>query len=118
MQLRTLQGRLVAEVPAEGPTLSSEQDALDLIGELYGLEAEWVLIPVARVDDEFFQLSNRRAGLFLQKFVNYGLRVAFVGDLAEQLAASKSLRDFVYESNRGGQLRFIRDASELGPTGR
>lgn len=45
--------------------------------------------------------------------MNYGLRLALIGDLSEQLAASKALRDFVYESNRGGHLRFARHVDEL-----
>lgn len=35
------------------------------------------------VSDEFFALSTRLAGEILQKFVNYGIRLAVYGDFSE-----------------------------------
>ena len=49
----------------------------------------------------------------MQKFANYGLRLAVVGDIAEPLGASAALRDFVRESNRGRQVWFVADGDEL-----
>jgi hypothetical protein len=53
------------------------------------------------------------AGEVVQKFVNYRLRLAIVGDLTTHLAVSAALRDFVRESNRGRQLWFVADDAEL-----
>jgi Domain of unknown function (DUF4180) len=44
------------------------------------------------------------AGEFAQKFVNYRLRLAIVGDISQHLAGSEALCDFVAETNRGNQL--------------
>ena len=49
----------------------------------------------------------------IQKFVNYGVAVAFVGDVSEAIAASTALRDFVRESNRGRHVWFVTDMVEL-----
>ena len=103
----------VFRVPEDGPLLRSEQDALDVMGMAYGEEAEIIAIPVARLDPDFFRLSTRVAGLFLQKLTNYGQRVAIVGDIGEWVAESNALRDFVTESNRRGAVLFVDDASEL-----
>ena len=104
----------VWDVPAEGPPLSSEEDARDLIGETYGSGADVVAIPVERLAPDFWTLSNQKAGHFIQKFVNYGLRVAIVGDVSAQVEKSKALRDFVYESNRRGrELRFVPSRESL-----
>jgi hypothetical protein len=102
------------DVPAEGPLLSSEDDARDLIGETYGSGAEVIAIPVARLAPDFWLLSNQKAGHFIQKFVNYGLRVAIIGDVSGYVDKSKALRDFVYESNRRGrELRFVPSRESL-----
>jgi hypothetical protein len=53
------------------------------------------------------------AGGVVQKFVNYRLRLAIVGDVAEHVTASTALRDFVREANRGGQTWFVADEAEL-----
>ena len=63
-----------------GPLLGSEQAALDVTGGALGHQPDWVVITVARLDADFFRLDTRLAGGIVQKFVNYGLRLAIVGD--------------------------------------
>ena len=103
----------VHHIPAEGPLLSSGADALGLIyGDGAGA-AEWIAVPVARLDPSFFTLSSGVAGDFVQKFANYGVRLAVVGDISGPLAESAALRDFVRESNRGRQIWFVAAEDEL-----
>ena len=45
--------------------------------------------------------------------MNYRIRLAIVGDLGEYTAESDALRDYVWESNRGDQVWFVRDDEEL-----
>jgi len=97
----------IVELDADGPLLSSEADAVDLLGELYGTGADWLAIPVGRLAPDLFVLSNQKAGFFLQKLVNYGMKAAIVGDIAGFTAQSAPLRDFVRESNRGHHMRFV-----------
>lgn len=101
-------------VPAEGEALGSSEDALALIGEAFGHGAAWVALPSSRLRPDFFQLRNRMAGEFLQKFATYKVNIAIVGDIAEQLAGSEALRAFVVESNRGDAVWFLPDLAELG----
>lgn len=96
-------------VDAEGQKIGREADAADLIGQIYGSEAEWVAIPLSRLDDDMLQLSNRKLGLFIQKLVNYRLKVAIIGDVGGAMAASKAFNDFVVESNRGEIVWFVPD---------
>ncbi len=100
-------------VPAEGPQIASEADALDLIGEAGFSGADTLVIPVSRLSPDFFRLSTGLAGAILQKCTNYRLRVAIVGDISEYTAKSGPLRDFVYESNRHGAVRFLASETEL-----
>ncbi len=106
-------GLVVFTCPAAGPPLRTEQDALDIIGTAVYGHADIAVIPAARVDPSMFDLSTRSLGQFLQKFVNYRLPVAFVGDISAHVARSGPLRDFVAESNRGRQVWFLADDNEL-----
>lgn len=112
-QATTLGRAVVWLCAADGPPLGSEQAALDLIGEAYGSGATLIAIPVARLAPGFLTLSTRIAGGAIQKFVNYGFQVAFIGDIAEAVAASDALRDFVRESNRGRHVWFLDDLDAL-----
>ncbi|MCG6498084.1 DUF4180 domain-containing protein [Kitasatospora sp. A2-31] len=100
-------------VPADGAPIREERDATDLIGEAFGCGATWVVLPVARLHQDFFRLGTRVAGGIVQKFVNYRIGLVVLGDIAHHVAASDALRDFVRESNRGRQLWFLADEAEL-----
>jgi hypothetical protein len=108
-----LSGRNVFLCPAEGPAIARESDAVDLIGETYGLEVDWIAVPASRLSADFLVLRTGLAGAFLQKLVTYGLRAAIVGDVSREAATSKPLADFIRESNRGGHVWFVRDEAEL-----
>lgn len=57
------------------------------------------------VVEEFFRLSSGLAGDILQKFINYHMKLAVVGDFSKY--TSKPLHDFIYESNRGNDFFFV-----------
>ncbi|PYC69673.1 DUF4180 domain-containing protein [Micromonospora arborensis] len=95
-----------------GPTVATEQDALDLVGAAF-LGAQVVAVPANRLDERFFSLGTRFAGDVMQKFVNYRLRLAVVGDISAQLAESSALRALVQESNQGGHIWFLPDLDAL-----
>ena len=86
--------------------LTDEQTALDLIMEArYTLGAERIAIEKAAVSPDFFILSTGLAGAVLQKFINYGAKLAVYGDYSGY--TSKPLRDFIRESNQGSQVGFL-----------
>ena len=97
----------------DGPLLDGERAATDIIGDTFGSGVELVVIPVQRLGPGFLTLSTRLAGEVIQKFVNYRLRLAIVGDITTAVTASDALRDFVRESNRGRHVWFVADMAEL-----
>jgi hypothetical protein len=107
--------RLLA-INAEGPILSRAQDLLDLIQEAFAQKASVLVVPVPRLDPAFFQLRSGLAGEFVQKIVNYQLRLVIVGDISAQVAASDALRDFVREANRGHTIFFVPHLEALADT--
>ncbi|WP_186420779.1 DUF4180 domain-containing protein [Bosea sp. CS1GBMeth4] len=111
--IRELHGTTVLICAQDGPPLASERDANDVLGAAWAEGAEMAAIPVGRLDPAFFQLATRLAGEIAQKFVNYRIRLAIVGDISAQCARSKALRDFVHESNQGQALWFVDDLAAL-----
>ena len=109
--LHELGDHRIARVPADGPLLRTGGDAIELM--YTDEDADWIALPVERLDPAFFDLRSGVAGEFAQKFVNYGRRVAIVGDISEWVERSTAFRDFVRECNRGRALWFVADAAEL-----
>jgi len=108
-----MHGVQVLSCAPNGEKLRSEQDALDLIGEAMGEGAEVILVPVERLEEDFFQLKTRLAGHIIQKFVTYRQHLVILGDISGHVAQSSALRDFVSEANRGTQVWFLTDLQEL-----
>jgi len=98
---------------AGGPVISRTADAMDLIGNASYSGVSLVVLPVERLDPEFFRLSSGLAGDILQKFVTYRVRLAIVGDISGFVESSDALRDFVWESNRAQHVWFVSSEQEL-----
>lgn len=99
----------VAEIQAEGLVLTSVEDGLSLLGDLYYQGFDKIILHEENIVPEFFDLKTKLAGEVLQKFVQYRMPLALVGDFSKY--ASKSLRDFIYECNQGRQVNFVQELS-------
>lgn len=97
----------------DGEKLAAAQDANLFLSETWARDATLAVIPVSRLGGDFLDLKTRIAGEVIQKFVNYQVGLAILGDISAWADTSKPLRDFVYETNRGRSLWFIRDLAEL-----
>lgn len=86
------------------------QSALDLIMTVkYETGCTNIAVNKEAVVNDFFVLSTCLAGEILQKFINYGVRLAIYGDFL--IYTSKPLKDFMYESNQGKDIYFQPTAS-------
>lgn len=86
--------------------ISDVQSALDMIATVsYETGCNRIMLEKALLDERFFDLKTRLAGEILQKFVNYHVKAAIVGDFSGY--TSKSLRDFIYECNHGTDVFFL-----------
>jgi len=111
--LADLAGHRALVLSPTGPLLRSEDDARDLIQETFGTDIRLAVVPVERLDPEFFALRTGVAGAFVQKLVQYRLRLVVLGDVSAQTAASDALRDWVREVNRGRDILFVDDLGAL-----
>jgi len=112
-EVRQIAGVTAFVCAEEGPPINAEADALELVALAYPARADLIVIPKARLGPDFLVLSTRVAGEVLQKLINYHFRVAILGDVADETAASDALRDFVRESNRGRLVWFEPDLDGL-----
>ena len=110
IEIHTVNDIRIAEVIANQPIITNLEEATDLIGNLYYQEAHRVILHEKAITPSFFDLQTKLAGDILQKFSNYRMRVAIVGDFGKY--PGKSLRDFIRESNRGGQVNFVSSRRE------
>ena len=102
MNIETLKknGLEMAIVTSDEPIITDPKSALDLAMTVkYETGCTNIAINKEAIVGDFFVLSSRLAGEVLQKFTNYGVRLAIFGDFSKY--TSKPLKDFIYESNKG-----------------
>ena len=86
--------------------ITDVQSSLDFIATVrYETGSDRIILNKSAICEEFFNLKTRLAGEVLQKFVNYHMKIAIVGDFS--VYSSKSLKDFIYESNKGKDIFFL-----------
>jgi len=94
-----------ALVCGEEILITDGSSAMDLLASVrYETGCSAMVLRKEQLAEDFFRLSSGIAGEVLQKFVNYQMRLAIVGDFSHY--TSKPLRDFIYESNQGTQVGF------------
>lgn len=69
-----------------------------------------IVLAKRQICEDFFVLSTGVAGEILQKYVNYGGRIAVYGDFSRY--TSKPLKDFIRENNRGRDVFFAATKDE------
>lgn len=100
----------IAEVISEDTIINTIEDGLNLLGDLYYQGFDKIIIHEKNITPDFFILKNGIAGEILQKFSNYRIRLAIVGDFSKY--TSKSVNDFIFESNKGRNINFVASQSE------
>lgn len=100
----------IASVISDEILIKNAQDGLNLLGELYYQQFDKIIIQEKNITPDFFDLKNGIAGEILQKFSNYRVQLAIVGDFSNY--SRKSIIDFMTESNRLGHINFVKTIEE------
>ncbi|MBK5346184.1 DUF4180 domain-containing protein [Bacillus sp. TH44] len=96
----------IAVVRNDTVLISDVQSALDLMATVqYEVDSKRIAINKSLISESFFDLKTRLAGDILQKFINYRVKIAIIGDFS--MYTSKSLKDFIYECNKGKDIFFL-----------
>jgi DNA-binding PadR family transcriptional regulator len=112
MACRTLdkEGERYVEVVSARNRVAGDAGAMDLIALCWENKLQRLMIHGDVMADEFYDLSTQVAGKVLQKFVNYGVRLALV--LPKEKTGSVKFREMVAESHRGMQFRVFATREE------
>ncbi len=113
MTIRTItkNGVVCAIVESDTIAITDVQSALDiLMSAKYNANTKNIVIDKNLITEDFFILSRGLAGEILQKYVNYGGRIAIYGDYS--CYTSKPLKAFIYESNKGKDVFFVATEDE------
>lgn len=104
-------GIVCAVVNSETLVITDAQSALDvLMSAKYDVGTKNIVIDKKLIVEDFFILSKGLAGEILQKYINYGGRIAIYGDYSHY--TSKPLKAFIYESNKGKDVFFVATQDE------
>lgn len=96
----------IAVVSSDEIMITDVQSSLDFMATVtYETGCNHIVLNKSVLCEEFFNLRTKLAGEILQKFVNYHVKVAIVGDYS--VYTSESLKDFIYESNKGNNIFFL-----------
>lgn len=105
------QGMSIARVKSHHVLIRDVDTALDLMADAYyQAKTRRLILDADAFDPRFFDLSTRLAGDIQQKFVTYSVKLAIVGSFSQ--VTSKSLRDFIRESNQGTDIFFCNSDDE------
>lgn len=110
MKLKKIANSNYVEIIAKGIIIDTTEDALNILGEAYYQGYDKIIINSKHLNPDFFNLRSGLAGEILQKFSNYRMRIAIIGDF--NAYKSRSLQDFIRESNRSSLVNFLSSVAE------
>lgn len=96
----------IAVVSSKEVLITDVQSALDFMATVsFKAGCDRIILNKSAICEDFFNLRTGLAGEILQKFINYFMKLAIVGDFS--MYSSKSLKDFIYECNNGKDIFFL-----------
>lgn len=102
---------VAAIVSSDSQVIVDVDSALDLLmSAKYEAGTKYIVVDKKLIAEDFFVLSSGLAGEILQKYINYGGKIAIYGDFSHY--TSKPLKDFIYESNKGKDVFFVATKEE------
>jgi len=103
-------GYRIAEITSDSEMINTPEDMLDIMANAGYNGCNGLIIYENNLNSDFFDLKTGLAGEILQKFSNYRMQLAIVGDFLN--IKSRSLRDFIRESNNTGRVCFVESLDE------
>ena len=107
LKIIDLTNQKLAEIVSDSVVIDTAQSALDIMAEVSYQEASAIILHEKNITSAFFDLRSGIAGEILQKYANYRMKLAIIGEF-EKLE-SKSLKAFIIECNRGDAVFFVAD---------
>ena len=101
----------IAIINSDEMIIKDVQSAIEFIMTIkYETNCSKIALNKTAIIDDFFILSSGIAGEILEKFITYKTKFAIYGDFSKY--TSKPLKDFIYESNNGKDIFFVKNEDE------
>jgi hypothetical protein len=107
LKILEINNQKIAEVMAEEVVVNDTQDALDMMANADYQGAKRIIMEEKHLNRDFFDLRTGLAGEILQKYSNYRMKLAVIGEFEK--FKSNSLNAFIVECNRGNSVFFVPD---------
>ncbi|TKC09408.1 DUF4180 domain-containing protein [Pedobacter frigoris] len=95
----------IAEVVSAEVIVKNAEEGLQLLVDVYYQDFDKIIIHEKNITPDFFNLKSGIAGEILQKVSNYRMQLFIIGEFSKY--PGNSIKDFIYESNRGRQVNFL-----------
>jgi hypothetical protein len=105
-----IQNNRIAEIESNKILVNSIEEALQLLVDVYYQDFDKIILFEHQITPDFFELKNGMAGEILQKFSNYRVKLAIVGDFSNY--KKESILQFMAESNRMKQINFVKSLED------
>jgi hypothetical protein len=101
----------IAIVTTTDVLITDAQSALNLLATVqYKTGCDRMILQKSALIEDFFDLKTKLAGEVLQKFINYKIKLAIVGNFSTY--TSKSLTAFIDESNQWNDIIYVSSEEE------
>lgn len=95
----------IAEVLSDNILITNPEEGLQILVDLYYQDFDKIILHEKNITPSFFDLKTGIAGELLQKFTNYKVRLVIIGEFSKY--PGQSIKDFIFESNKGKQINFL-----------
>lgn len=109
-QIRQIKNQKYIELISTTKSVSTENDALDLIALCWEHEANSLMIHYAALSEDFFELKTKVAGNIIQKFINYSIKVATI--VPQETIQKGRFKEMTMETNKGNHFRLYESKEE------
>lgn len=109
-QIREKENKKYIELISTTETLSTENDALDLVALCWEHETYLLMIHYTALSQDFFKLKTKVAGNFIQKFINYNIQAVVI--IPQEIIQKDRLKEMVVETNKGNHFRMYESKEE------
>lgn len=106
----TINDNKIAEILSNEIIIRTADEGLELLVDIYYQDFDKIILYEKNITPDFFDLKNGMAGEILQKFFNYRIRLAMIGDFSKH--SGQAIKDFIIESNKLKQINFLTTLTE------
>lgn len=102
-QIREINNKKYIEVISATELLSTENDVLDLIALCWEHDTSLIMIHSTALSQDFFNLKTKVAGNFIQKFINYNIKVVTI--IQQETIQNNRFKEMAMEINKSSHFR-------------